>query len=118
MVVLSAALKGVPVELIEAARIDGANERQVFFRIVLPMIRGTIVTVATVIAIAVLKVFDIVYVMTGGQFDTEVVANRMFTEMFTFRNFGRASAIAVVLFVMVVPFIVLNVRNLRRRELS
>jgi alpha-glucoside transport system permease protein len=118
MVVLSAALKGVPVELIEAARIDGANERQVFFRIVLPMIRGTIVTVATVIAIAVLKVFDIVYVMTGGQFDTEVVANRMFTEMFTFRNFGRASAIAVVLFVMVVPFIVLNVRNLRRREHS
>jgi alpha-glucoside transport system permease protein len=118
MVVLSAALKGVPVELIEAARIDGANERQVFFRIVLPMIQGTIVTVATVIAIAVLKVFDIVYVMTGGQFDTEVVANRMFTEMFTFRNFGRASAIAVVLFVMVVPFIVLNVRNLRRRELS
>jgi alpha-glucoside transport system permease protein len=118
MVVLSAALKGVPAELIEAARIDGANERQVFFRIVLPMIRGTIVTVATVIAIAVLKVFDIVYVMTGGQFDTEVVANRMFTEMFTFRNFGRASAIAVVLFVMVVPFIVLNVRNLRRREVS
>jgi alpha-glucoside transport system permease protein len=118
MVVLSAALKGVPVELIEAARIDGANERQLFFRIILPMIRGTIVTVATVICIAVLKVFDIVYVTTGGRFDTDVVANRMFIEMFRFRNFGRASAIAVVLFVMVVPFIVLNVRNLGRRGLA
>ena len=118
MVVLSAALKGVPVELIEAARIDGANERQLFFRIILPMIRGTIVTVATVICIAVLKVFDIVYVTTGGRFDTDVVANRMFIEMFRFRNFGRASAIAVVLFVMVVPFIVLNVRNLGRQGLA
>jgi alpha-glucoside transport system permease protein len=113
MVVLSASLKGVPSEMIEAARIDGANERQVFFKIVLPMIRGSLITV--VIAIAVLKVFDIVYVTTGGQFDTEVVANRMFIEMFNFRNFGRASAIAVVLFVLVVPFIILNVRNLRRR---
>jgi alpha-glucoside transport system permease protein len=115
MVVLSAALKAVPVELIEAARIDGATELQMFFRVVLPMIRGTIVTVATVICIAVLKVFDIVFVMTGGRFETEVVANRMFTEMFKFRNFGRASAIAVVLFVMVVPFMVISIRNLRRQ---
>lgn len=118
MVVFSAALKGVPVELIEAARIDGANERQLFFRVILPMIRGTIITVATVICIAVLKVFDIVYVMTGGNFDTEVVANRMFTEMFRFRNFGRASAIAVVLFIMVIPFMVVNIRNLRRQGLA
>jgi alpha-glucoside transport system permease protein len=118
MVVFSAALKGVPVELIEAARIDGANERQVFFRILLPMIRGTIITVATVICIAVLKVFDIVYVMTGGNFDTDVVANRMFTEMFQFRNFGRASAIAVVLFLMVIPFMIVNIRNLRRQGLA
>jgi alpha-glucoside transport system permease protein len=118
MVVLSAALKGVPVELIEAARIDGATERQLFFRVVLPMIRGTLVTVATVICIAVLKVFDIVFVMTGGRFETEVVANRMFTEMFRFRNFGRASAIAVVLFVMVVPFMVLSIRNLRRQRVA
>jgi alpha-glucoside transport system permease protein len=82
------------------------------------MIRSTIITVATVICIAVLKVFDIVYVMTGGNFDTEVVANRMFTEMFKFRNFGRASAVAVVLFIMVVPFMVVNLRNLRRRGLA
>jgi alpha-glucoside transport system permease protein len=82
------------------------------------MIRGTIITVATVICIVVLKVFDIVFVMTGGQFDTEVIANRMFIEMFKFRNFGRASAIAVVLFVLVVPFMVVNILNLRRRRLA
>jgi alpha-glucoside transport system permease protein len=115
MVVLSAALKAVPTELIEAARIDGAGELRLFFSIVLPTIRPTIITVATIIAITVLKVFDIVFVITGGQFGTEVVANRMFIEMFKFRNFGRASAIAVVLFVLVVPFIVMNVRHQRRR---
>jgi alpha-glucoside transport system permease protein len=116
MVVLSAALKGVPVELIEAARIDGASEPQLFFKVVLPSIRGAILTVATAIFIAILKVFDIVFVMTGGRFDTEVVANRMFTEMFKFRNFGRASALAVVLMIVVVPFMVLNIRNMRRQE--
>lgn len=115
MVVLSAALKSVPTELIEAARIDGAGELRLFFSIVLPTIRPTVVTVATIIAITVLKVFDIVFVITGGQFETEVIANRMFIEMFKFRNFGRASAIAVVLFVLVVPFIVLNVRRQRHR---
>ena len=116
MVVLSAALKGVPIELIEAARIDGASEPQLFFKVVLPSIRGAILTVATAIFIAILKVFDIVFVMTGGRFDTEVVANRMFTEMFKFRNFGRASALAVVLMIVVVPFMVLNIRNMRRQE--
>jgi alpha-glucoside transport system permease protein len=73
-------------------------------------------TVATAIFLAILKVFDIVVVMTGGRFDTEVVANRMFTEMFKFRNFGRASALAVVLMIVVVPFMVLNIRNMRRQE--
>jgi alpha-glucoside transport system permease protein len=116
MVVLSAALKGVPVELIEAARIDGASEPQLFFKVILPSIRGAILTVATAIFISILKVFDIVFVMTGGRFDTEVVANRMFTEMFKFRNFGRASALAVVLMIVVVPFMVLNIRNMRRQE--
>lgn len=115
MVVLSAALKGVPLELLEAARIDGANERQVFRHVILPSIRGSIVTVATAICIAILKVFDIVFVMTGGRFDTEVVANRMFAEMFKFGNFGRASALAVVLLIVVVPFMVLNIRTMRRR---
>ncbi len=115
MVVLSAALKGVPNEVIEAARMDGANERAVFFRIVVPMIRGTIIAVATTISIAILKVFDIVYVTTGGKFETEVIANRMFAEMFSFRNFGHASAIAVVLFIAVIPIMVVNIRNLRRQ---
>ena len=115
MVVLSAALKGVPNEVIEAARLDGANEASVFFRIVIPMIRGTLIAVATTISIAILKVFDIVYVTTGGRFDTEVLANRMFSEMFSFRNFGRASAIAVILFIAVVPIMVVNIRNLRRQ---
>ena len=83
MVMLSAALKGVPSEVIEAARMDGAGEASVFFRIVVPMIRGTLIAVATTISIAILKVFDIVYVTTGGRFETEVLANRMFSEMFS-----------------------------------
>jgi alpha-glucoside transport system permease protein len=118
MVVLSAALKGVPSEVLEAARSDGANERQVFFRIVMPMIRPTIIAVGTTVAIAILKVFDIVYVMTGGRFETEVIANRMFNEMFAFRNFGRASAIAVILFIAVVPIMIVNIRNLRRQGIG
>jgi len=118
MVVLSAALKGVSSEVLEAARSDGANERQVFFRIVMPIIRPTIIAVATTVAIAILKVFDIVYVMTGGRFETEVMANRMFQELFSFRNYGRASAIAVILFLAVIPIMVVNVRNLRRQGIG
>jgi alpha-glucoside transport system permease protein len=118
MVVLSAAIKGLPSEVIEAARIDGAREPQIFFRVVVPMIRGSIITVATTIAIAVLKVFDIVFVTTGGRFETEVVANRMFSEFFRFRNFGHAAALAVVLFVAVVPIMVVNVRNMRRQGIG
>ncbi len=118
MVVLSAAIKGVPSEVIEAARIDGARESQVFFRVVVPMIRGSIITVATTIASAVLKVFDIVFVTTGGRFESDVVANLMFTEFFRFRNFGHAAALAVVLFIAVVPLMVVNVRNLRRQGIG
>lgn len=116
MVVISAAVKGVPHELLEAARIDGANELQVFFRITVPYIRGTLITVATTVLIAVLKVFDIVYVMTRGNFDTEVIANRMYLEMFRFSNFGRGSALAVILFLAVIPAMVINIRNLRRQR--
>ena len=118
MVVLSAALKGVSAEVLEAARMDGAGERQVFFRVVIPMIRGTIIAVATTVAIAILKVFDIVYVMTGGLHETEVMANRMFSEMFTFGNFGRAAAIATLLFLVVVPIMIVNIRNLRRQGIG
>jgi alpha-glucoside transport system permease protein len=113
MVILSAAIKGVPDELIEAARLDGATERQIFFRVIVPSIKGALITVTTTVFIAILKVFDIVFVMTGGRFQTEVIANRMFSEMFKFRNFGRASALAVVLLIVVIPIMVVNVRNLR-----
>lgn len=118
MVVLSAAIKGVSVEVIEAARLDGASERQIFFGIIVPIIKGSIITVATTIAIAVLKIFDIVYVMTGGRFDTDVVANRMFLEMFQFFNDGRAAALAVVLFIAVLPIIFINVRNLSKQGIG
>lgn len=113
MVVISAAVKGVSVEQMEAARIDGANEIQIFFRVIIPNIRGTLLTITTTILIMVLKVFDIVFVMTSGQFNTEVIANRMFAEMFTYRQFGRASALAVVLLVAVIPVMIYNVRSLR-----
>ena len=118
MVVLSAALKGVSTEIIEAGRIDGASESQLFFKVVLPSIRGAIITVATTIFIAILKVFDIVFVMTGGRFETEVIANRMFAEMFKFRSFGRASALAVILMIVVLPIIIVNIRNLRRHGIE
>ena len=118
MVVLSAAIKGVSTEVIEAARMDGANERQLFFRVVVPMIKGSLITVTTTIAIVVLKIFDIVYVMTGGRFETDVVANRMIREMFQFGNYGPAAALAVILFLAVLPLIVINLRNLRRQGID
>ena len=117
MVVLSAAIKGVSTEVIEAARMDGANERQLFFRVIVPIIKGSIVTVSTTIAITVLKVFDIVYVMPVGS-DADVVATRMFAEMFTFFNDGRAAALACVLFLAVLPIMFVNVRNLRRQGIG
>ncbi|HEY8426040.1 MAG TPA: sugar ABC transporter permease [Limnochordales bacterium] len=116
MVVLSAAYKGIPKELLEAARVDGANEWQVFWRISLPVMQSTVAVVATTMVINVLKVFDIVYVMTNGNFGTEVMANRMYKEMFQFRHFGRASAIAVILFMAIVPVMLANIRRFRQQE--
>jgi len=113
MVVLSSAIKGVPSELLEAARIDGASEILIFFRVIIPFIRATLITITTTVLIMVLKVFDIVFVMTSGQFETQVIANRMVQEMFTFRNAGRASALAIILLIAVTPVIVYNVRNMR-----
>ncbi len=115
MVVLSAAIKGVSTEIIEAARLDGANERQLFFRVIVPMIRGSIITVATTIAIVTLKIFDIVYVTTGGRFNDDVVANRMFHEIFQFFNDGRGAALATLLFLAVLPVMFINLRNFRRQ---
>ncbi len=116
LVILSAALKGVPAEILEAARVDGANEWQVFWHITVPVIMPTITVVTTTMVINVLKVFDIVYVMTNGAFDTEVIANRMYKEMFHFQNFGRASAIAVILLLAIVPFMVRNIRVFQEEE--
>jgi ABC-type sugar transport system permease subunit len=118
MVVLSAAIKGVPSELLEAARVDGASEVQTFWRVTLPQIRTTIGVVVTTLMITVLKVFDIVQVMTGGNNDTDVIANRMFSEVFVNRDNGRGSALAVLLFVVVLPLMVVNVRRLQTREAS
>ncbi|QQE66115.1 ABC transporter [Leptolyngbya sp. BL0902] len=114
MVLLSAAVKGIPSEILEAARMDGASELQVFWRITVPMIRSTILVVATTTILLVLKVFDIVYVMTAGNQGTEVLASRMFKEMFSFRHYGRGSAIAVLLLLAVIPVMVANIREFRQ----
>ncbi|HEX3244744.1 MAG TPA: sugar ABC transporter permease [Chloroflexota bacterium] len=116
MVILSAALKGIPTEVLEAARVDGASEVQIFRRIIVPMISPTIAVVVTTMVIFALKAFDVVYVMTNGNYDTEVIANRMYKEMFNFRNFGRASAIAVLLLAAIIPVMMLNVNRFRAQE--
>jgi alpha-glucoside transport system permease protein len=118
MVVLSAAIKGVPTEMTEAARIDGATERQIFLRITIPTIRGALLVVYTTIAIAVLKVFDLIFVTTGGNLDTSVIAVEMYQQMFRFRNLGFAATMAVILLVAVVPIMVINIRNLRRQGIG
>ena len=116
MVILSAAIKSVPDDILEAARIDGAAEWQVFWRVVFPSIASTVVVVLTTIVITVWKVFDIVFVMTGGNFGTSVVAERMITEFFTFRNSGQGAALAVILFIAVIPVMIINVRRFRAQE--
>jgi alpha-glucoside transport system permease protein len=116
MTILAAALKGVPTEILEAARVDGANEWMVFWRIMVPQILPTITVVITTMVINVLKIFDIVYVMTGGNYGTEVIANRLYTEMY--KNFqpGRASAIAVVLILVIIPAMIMNIRRFNVQE--
>ena len=116
MVILSASYKGIPRELLEAARVDGATEFKIFWKIILPLMKPTLAVVATTMTINVLKVFDIVYVMTNGNFNTEVVANRMYKEMFIFRNYGRASAIAVILLMLIIPMIIINIQRFREQE--
>jgi alpha-glucoside transport system permease protein len=114
MSILSAALKGLPIEVLEAARVDGASEWQVFWRVMLPMIMPTVTVVVTTMVIIVLKIFDIVFVMTGGNFGTEVIANRMFKLIVT--NTGRSMAIAVILLLLTIPIMIINVRRFREQE--
>lgn len=116
MVLISAAIKGVPDDLLEAARVDGANELRIFFSIILPSIAGTLVTVITTVIIFTLKTFDIVMVMTGGQFDTEVIGVRFYREFFNIRDDGMGSAIAIVLLLAVVPIMIYNLRQFSKRE--
>ncbi len=116
MVILSSAVKSVPDELLEAARIDGATEWQAFRRVVLPSISSTLVVVWTTTVITVWKVFDLVYVMTGGRDGTQVVASQMVQEFFDFSNNGIGAALAVVLFIAVIPILIINIRRFRAQE--
>jgi alpha-glucoside transport system permease protein len=118
MVLLSAAIKGVPEDTLEAARIDGANERQAFFRVIVPQIWGTIITVFITVLIGVMKIFDVVYVMTGGNFNTNVIAVRFFNELITNGDAGKAAAIVVMLMIAVIPVMIYQVRNFRAEEAS
>ena len=116
MVVLSAALKGIPDEIVEAARMDGASGLRLFTSVQVPMIRRTMIVVVTTIMIATLKIFDIVRTVTGGNFNTEVLSNKMYSETFVQFETGRGSALAVVLFLAVTPLVAYNVVQLRRER--
>lgn len=116
MVIISSAIKAIPNELNEAAQVDGAGAFTIFFKITLPYIMPTIITVTTTILIFSLKLFDIVRVMTGGNFGTNVIANEFYLRQFTYGNTGQASAIAIVLLVVIVPVLFYNLREFRSRK--
>ena len=116
MTILSAAIKAIPTEIVEAARLDGVSSFEMFRFVTVPSIRPTLIVVLTTIAIGCLKVFDIVRTMTAGQFGTSVVANEFYTQSFSAGNQGLGAALAVLLFVLVVPIIVYNVRQLRKAD--
>ncbi len=116
MVILSAALRGIPEETLEAAKMDGANGFQTFFRIMVPQVTGTMLVVWTTITILVLKIFDIVLAMTNGQWDTEVLANLMFSWMFRAGDFGRGSVIALLIMMGILPIMILNIRRFQKEK--
>ena len=116
MVLLSAAVKGVPGDTLEAARIDGASERQIFFKVVVPQIKGTIITVFITVTIGVMKIFDIVYVMTNGNFNTNVLGNEFWNQLSTNFNNGAAAAIVVILMIAVIPIMWYQVRHFKAEE--
>lgn len=115
-VIISAALKGINPELLEAARVDGANERQVFRQITLPLLAPTLAVVATTMIITALKAFDVVYTMTNGAFNTQVIANEMYVELYNNNQQGRASAIAVILLLAIIPIMAFNIRRFQAQE--
>jgi len=116
MIILSAGLKSISTEVLEAARVDGANEWQIFRRITVPILSPTIVVVSTTLIIQTLKTFDLVWVMTGGRFDTDVVATLFFRQAFVIGDFGVGAALAVVLMLFVVPIMVLTIRRFQFQE--
>lgn len=115
-VILSAGLKSIPDELMEAARIDGANELEIFRHITMPLLASTLAVVATTMIISTLKIFDVIYVMTSGNFGTEVIAVRMYKELFTFQHIGRASMISTLLLLLTIPVMLFNIRRFRAQE--
>lgn len=118
MVLLSAAVKGVPEDTLEAGRIDGANERQIFFRIIVPQIWGTVITVFITVLIGVMKTFDIVYAATNGNFGTNIIAVDFYNQLFTNGNAGAAAAIVVMLIIAIIPIMIYQVRHFRAEEAS
>lgn len=118
MILLSSAIKGVPEDTLEAARIDGATELQIFTQVIIPQIRGTIITVLITVVILVLKVFDIVYVLTNGRDKSNVIANLFFNELFADDQAGKASAIVVILLIAVMPILYYQVRHFRAEEMN
>jgi alpha-glucoside transport system permease protein len=116
MVIISAALKGIPDDVIEAAKIDGASRWTMFWRVTVPMIAPTLGVVTTTMIINILKIFDVVYVMTGGNYNTSVVAMEFYNQLFNFGNYGVASALAVLLTIVILPVMYINIRRLRAEE--
>jgi len=116
MVIISAALKGIPDEVIEAAKMDGAGRVTMFWRIMVPMIGPTLGVVITTMLINILKIFDVVYVTTGGNYGTDVIANQFFKQYFLNSNYGVGSVLAILLTVAILPVMVINIRRMRAQE--
>ncbi len=116
MVILSAGLKSIPREVLEAARVDGASEFQIFLRVTTPLLIPIITVVATTLVIQALKIFDIVWVISAGNFGTDVMSTRIYKEMFNYQNFGHAAAMAMVLLLLILPAMLINIRRFRSQE--
>lgn len=118
MVLFSASLKNIPEPLLEAARLEGAHGFQVFFKVVLPLMKSTVVVVLTTYVVIALKVFDFVYVTTSGTLGTDVIGNRMYKEMFIYNHYERASTLAVVMLLAILPVMIMNIRSFGKQGRS
>ncbi|SCF40731.1 carbohydrate ABC transporter membrane protein 1, CUT1 family [Micromonospora matsumotoense] len=116
MVVLAAAIKAIPGDIVEAARLDGVTPWQMFWQITMPSIRPALIVVVVTLSIATLKVFDIVRTATNGNYDTSVIANEMYNQAFRYGEAGQGSALAVFLFILVIPIVIYQIRNLRQQR--